>query len=239
MFTVLYYVVIFTVVIIFLIATVLVWPLTVPFDPTRRAVHAISRGISMVFLRTPPCWKTRVEGLENIDREQTYVIVLNHRTMVDILMLYWTPMNFRWVSKSKIKKLPLVGQYLMLHGDILIPEGAGREAAKMIMDKGRMWLVERKVCVAIFPEGTRSRTGEIGRFKPTAFALAKEAGVAVLPVVLDGSNVVGRGGRLPWKHNFTVKVLPPVSAAEVAKKDPREVMEETHKRMVEAKLCLK
>ncbi len=235
MFTILYYIIILVAVTIFLIATLLVWPLSFICDPQRKAVHAMSRGISMVFFRTPPCWKTRVEGLENIDPKAVYVIVLNHRSMVDIPMLYWTPLNFRWVSKKYVTRLPFIGQYLMLHGDILIPENNPREAIKMIMEKGQMWLKKTGVSVAIFPEGTRSKTGEIQRFKPTAFALAKEAGVPILPVVLSGSDVVGKRGKLPWKHNFTVKVLEPVSAQEVAAKETKQLMDEVRERMIEAR----
>lgn len=222
----------------FLIATLLIFPLTVPFDKTRRAVHEISRCISHLFLRTPPHWRTKVEGLEHIDKKQVYVIVLNHRSMVDIPMLYWVPLNFRWVSKSSNKWMPLIGQYMWLHGDILIPLEKPRQAASMVMHDGLMWLRDRKVCVSIFPEGSRSETDEIQKFRPTAFALAKEAGVAILPVVLDGSKVIGKHGKLPWKHDFTVKVLAPVSAEEVASRDPKEVMLETRDRMVAAKAAI-
>ncbi len=234
-FNVLYYVVVLIAVTLYLIATLLVFPFTVPFDGSRRAVHEISRGISMFFFRTPPAWRTHVEGLEHVDKKQVYVIVLNHRSMVDIPMLYWVPLNFRWVAKSSLRMMPFIGQYMWLHGDILIPRDNPRKAISMIRDDGRKWLTERRTCISIFPEGTRSKTGEIGSFKPTAFALAKEAGVAILPVVLDGSEVVGKNGRLPWKHNFTVKVLAPVSAEEVARRDPKEVMEEVRNRMIDAK----
>ncbi len=229
-----YYIILPLVVTLFLVATVLVFPFTVPFDKTRRVVHEISRGIARLFFIMPPGWKTRTSGLENVDRNKTYVIVLNHSSMVDILMLYWVPLNFRWVSRSEVRKVPFIGQFLMLHGDILIPRDKPRKAAAMVMNDGRMWLSERRVCVAIFPEGTRSKTGEMGRFKPTAFALAKEAGVGILPVVLTGSRVLGKHGKLPWRHDFGVQVLPPVSAEEVAARDPKEVMEETRERMVSA-----
>jgi 1-acyl-sn-glycerol-3-phosphate acyltransferase len=238
MFTVVYYLLLLVLVTIFLIATLLVYPFTVPFDRTRRAVHEISRGIAQLFFRLPPGWKTRVSGLEHADRGKVYVIVLNHSAMVDIPMLYWVPLNFRWVSRDGILKIPFIGQFMLLHGDILIPRDKPRQAVAMMMNDGRMWLVDRKVNVAIFPEGTRSKTGEIGQFKTGAFALAKEAGVGILPVVLGGSRVVGKNGRLPWRHRFHVQVLAPVSAEEVAAKDPKEVMDAVRARMVEAQLIL-
>lgn len=238
LFNIIYYIIVLVAVIIFLITTVLVFPFTVPFDKSRRAVHEISRGISKLFFSTPPCWKTRVRGLEHVDRKQTYVIVLNHRSMVDIPMLYWVPLNYRWVSKSSNKWMPFIGQYMWLHGDILIPIEKPRKAAVMVMQDGLMWLRDRKVSVAIFPEGSRAKTDEIQKFKPTAFSLAKEAGVGILPVVLDGSKVIGKRGKLPWKHTFTVQVLEPVSAEEVAARAPKEVMNETRDRMVAAKQAI-
>jgi 1-acyl-sn-glycerol-3-phosphate acyltransferase len=150
-------------------------------------------------------------------------------------MLYWVPLNFRWVSKGEIKRMPFIGQFLMLHGDILIPRDNPRKAASMVKNDGKKWLCDRGVSVAIFPEGTRSKTGEIGKFKSGAFALAKEAGVGILPVVLSGSRVIGKGGRMPWRHNFGVQVLPPVSAEEVAKRDPKEIMDEVREKMINAK----
>ncbi|MDR2912611.1 MAG: 1-acyl-sn-glycerol-3-phosphate acyltransferase [Alistipes sp.] len=237
MFTVLFYVVLVALLVIFLTATLLVFPFTVPFDPSRRVVHEISRGISLLFLNLAPRWRTRVEGLENVDRGRAYVIVLNHNAMVDIPMLYWVPLNFRWVSKGEIRAMPFIGQFLMLHGDILIPRDNPRKAAAMVMDDGCKWLRDRGVSVAIFPEGTRSKTGEIGRFKSGAFALAKEAGVGILPVVLSGSRVIGRHGWMPWRHDFSVTVLPPVSAEEVAGREVKEVMEEVRESMIAVQSC--
>jgi 1-acyl-sn-glycerol-3-phosphate acyltransferase len=238
-FNILYYSVVLVVVIIGLVITVLVYPFTVPLDKTRKAIHEVSRAICMFFFGTPPWWKTRVRGLEHIERGQTYVIVINHRSMVDIPMLYWVPLNFRWVSKSTNKQMPFIGQFMWLHGDMLIPTKKPRKAASMIMHTAPMWLKDRNVCVAIFPEGSRSKTEEIQAFKPTAFALAQRAGVGILPVVLDGSKLIGKGGKLPWKHIFTVQVLEPVSAETVATSDPKTLMTETRDRMIEAKRAIK
>jgi 1-acyl-sn-glycerol-3-phosphate acyltransferase len=236
MFTVVYYLLLLVLVTIFLVATVVAWVLTVPFDRGRRVVHEISRGIAQLFFRLPPAWHTTVSGLENVDRNAVYVIVLNHSAMIDIPMLYWVPLNFRWVSRAGILKMPFIGQYMLLHGDILIPRDKPRQAAAKVLAGGRKWLCERKVSVAIFPEGTRSKSGETGRFKSGAFSLAKEAGVGILPVVLTGSRVIGKNGRIPWRHRFTVTVLPPVTPEEVAARDPKEIMEETRERMVQSKL---
>jgi 1-acyl-sn-glycerol-3-phosphate acyltransferase len=159
--------------------------------------------------------------------------------MVDIPMLYWVPLNFRWVSKSGNKQMPFIGQFMWLHGDMLIPIKKPRKAASMIMHTAPIWLKDRKVCVAIFPEGSRSKTEDIQAFKPTAFALAQRAGVGILPVVLDGSKLIGKCGKLPWKHTFTVQILEPVSAEVVAAADPKTLMNDTRDRMIEAKRAIR
>ncbi len=234
MFTILFYILLVVLLCIFLTITLIAFPLTVPFDRSRRVIHEISRGIALLFFILPPRWRTRVSGLENVDRRKTYVIVLNHSAMVDIPMLYWVRLNFRWVSRDGIRKMPFIGQFMWFHGDILIPSDNPRKAVSMVMTDGVKWLKQRRVSVSIFPEGTRSKTGEMGRFKSTAFALAKEAGVPILPVVLEGSRVIGKHGILPWKHDFAVRVLPPVPVEKIAASDPRDVMEQTRERMIAA-----
>lgn len=89
--------------------------------------------------------------------------------------------------------------------------------------------------MAIFPEGTRSKDGEIHRFKAGAFTLAREAGAAILPVVLDGTpGVIGRNCLFRWRNRITVKVLPPVPASEVAAADTHALMDAVRERMVAA-----
>ena len=122
-----------------------------------------------------------------------------------------------------------------MHGDIAIQRGRATESMKKVINDGKMWL-NRGVSVAIFPEGTRSKTGEIQRFKGGAFALAKEAGVEILPVVLDGTTEIFKPKSIwfNWKHCLTLKVLPPISAEKVAATDTSELAHEVQEMMTEA-----
>ena len=89
--------------------------------------------------------------------------------------------------------------------------------------------------VAIFPEGTRSKDGEIGRFKAGAFTLAKEAGVDILPVVMTGTKtLIKKNLAFNWGNRITVRVLPPVPASEVAAAETHELMQTVRDRMCEA-----
>lgn len=218
----------------FLLLSALALLVTYPFDKPRRVVHELSRILVRIFFAIPPMWRFRIEGMEHVDKSKSYVIVINHRAMTDIPTLYFLPLNFRWVSKREVFKIPFFGQFLSIHGDICIDRGRTAEAMEQLNREGKLW-ISRGASVAIFPEGTRSRTGEINRFKAGAFILAREAGVEILPVVMNGTTTLVKKNRLfNWRNNISIKVLPPVSADEVAATEPKEMMEQVRERMVEA-----
>ncbi|MBE6210880.1 MAG: 1-acyl-sn-glycerol-3-phosphate acyltransferase [Rikenellaceae bacterium] len=234
MFTLLFAIYTFVICTVMLLLSVVAFVLTVPFDKQRKVVHELSRALVYMFVMVPPMWRRRVEGLEHIEKDKPYVIVINHQSMVDIMMLYLVPMIFRWVSKREAYRIPFIGRFLLLHGDITIDRKQGSKAMRKVMEKGQMWL-GRGVSVSMFPEGTRSKDGEIHRFKAGAFALAKEAGVGILPVVMDGSTTMFKPSMMVnWRNEFVIRVLPPVTAEEVAQTDQSELMEQVRERMVDA-----
>ena len=103
----------------------------------------------------------------------------------------------------------------------------------MVRD-GKLW-ISRGASVAVFPEGTRSKDGEIHRFKAGAFTLAKEAGVEILPVVLDGTKtLIKKNALFNLGNRITIRVLPPVSAGRVAAAETHELMQEVHDAMCAA-----
>ena len=206
-----------------------------PFDKRRRVVHELSRALCFSWWYVPFTWRRRIEGLEHVDKNKPYVIVINHNSMVDIISLYFVRLNFRWVSKQEVFRIPFIGPLLWMHGDIAIQRGRATESMRKVLNDGKMWL-GRSVSVAMFPEGTRSKNGEIQRFKSGAFALAKEAGVEILPVVMDGTTKIFRPKSFwfNWKHRLTVKVLPPISAAKVAVTETGDLSREVQEMMTEA-----
>lgn len=234
MLSALYYIFLVLLCTFFMILSAVALVVCYPFDRGRRVVHELSRILVRIFFAIPPFWRQRVEGLERIDRRQRYVIAVNHNTVIDIPTLYYLPLNFRWVSKREVYKVPFFGQYLFLHGDICINRGRATAAMEQLLREGREW-ISRGASVAIFPEGTRSKDGEIHRFKAGAFLLAREAGVGVLPVVLDGTkSLIGHNLLFNWGNRITIRVLPPVPASEVAASDPHELMERVHDDMCRA-----
>ena len=78
---------------VMLLLSAVAFVVTIPFDKQRKVVHELSRALVYMFIMVPPLWKRRVEGLENIEKDKPYVVVINHQSMVDIMMLYLVPMT--------------------------------------------------------------------------------------------------------------------------------------------------
>ena len=159
-------------------------------------------------------WELKVTGLENIDKNKVYVIVANHESIADIFVMYKTGIQFKWVSKEDLFRIPFLGwsgtlaKYIELErGDFSSIKKVYRTAAQWIRDG---------VSVAFFPEGTRSRTGEMGEFQNGAFKLAIKEKVPVLPIAIVGTrDVIPSGGRQisAKKVNPSFNILPPIDTA--------------------------
>lgn len=229
-----YYLYTFTICTIVLLLSALALLVTFPFDRRRVIVHELSRFLVKTFFAVPPHWKYSVEGTENIDPAKAYVIIINHSAMIDIPAFYFVPLQFRWVSKDAVFLFPFFGQFLLLHGDIAIKRGHASEAMRKVIMKGCKWL-KRGVCVCIFPEGTRSKDGEIHRFKSGAFALAKAADVEVLPVVMTGTKTLIRPNYLfNWHNEIKIRILPPVTTDRINDTDQKILAEEVRGQMAAA-----
>ena len=197
-------------------------------------MHKLSKWLTDSFFGFGLVMKRKVEGIENLDPKGTYVMVLNHNSMVDILSIYNLPLVFKWVSKKEVYRIPIVGRLLLAHGDIVINRASTKEAMQLVHTRGKEWLA-KGASVAIFPEGTRSKDGEIHNFKAGAFILAKDAEVPILPIVLEGTDRVARKGFfMNWSNRITIKILPPVSKQDVVERPIKEVMAEVHDSMVNA-----
>jgi 1-acyl-sn-glycerol-3-phosphate acyltransferase len=233
MLSIIYYIVVATCWLVLYVASFIALVVCYPFDKKRVVVHKLSEWLTDIVFVFAPGMRRDVIGMENIDPKQAYVIVLNHQSMVDILSIYNLPLIFKWVSKKEVYRIPIVGQLLYAHGDIVINRASAKEAMRLVHTRGLEWL-KKGASVSIFPEGTRSSDGEIHNFKAGAFLLAKDAGVPILPIVLDGTNTMIRNGWLVnWRNKITIRVLPPVSREEVLERDVKDIIAEVHDKMVD------
>ncbi len=206
--SILYYILALVFTVTYFVVFTVVFALTVAFDRERVVMHYASvvwaRGIFGLNLR----WRVRVEGRGNVERGRAYVVVNNHQSMLDIPLMYVLPLTFKWVAKKEVLDWPLFGLVMRMHGDIAIERGTGAAARKMA-SRGRKHL-QAGTSVIVFPEGTRSRDGRVGRFREGAFMLAKAAEVDVLPCAIEGSSDFTDGWRVRMPHTFTVRILPPI-----------------------------
>jgi len=203
-----------------LVVCVLLWlPLmllvrlaTAPFDRGRYAVGYLFRQIPVVMVTLNPLWRFRCTGSMAPDPRRPYVVVSNHESFVDILLISHLPWEMKWLSKAELFRVPVLGWLMWLAGDIPIKRGFGPSAIEAIA-RCRAALANR-VSVMIFPEGTRSPTADLLPFKDGAFRLAIEAGVPILPLVVHGTRTALR--KHDWRlgrSTAVVRVLPPVKTS--------------------------
>ena len=185
----------------------LVWLVTVLFDRRLVILHLYSCFWASLYTWAAPFWKVTIENKEKIDSKKVYVMVSNHQSMLDILVLYRLFVHFKWVAKIELFKIPLVGWNMSLNRYIRLRRGHRSSILHMIRDGREM--LRSGSSLMIFPEGTRSETTEINRFKEGAFHLAKETGVPLLPIVLDGTGraIPKHGAFIRGKHHLKVRIL--------------------------------
>jgi 1-acyl-sn-glycerol-3-phosphate acyltransferase len=129
--------------------------------------------------------KVKITGLEKLDPKKSYVIAANHQSIYDIFVVYgWLPMIFKWVMKAELRKIPLVGKACESAGHIFI-DRKNPVAAKKSLDRAEAQL-RNGVSVVVFPEGTRTYTGQMGKFKKGAFRMATDLQLPIVPVTLRG-----------------------------------------------------
>ena len=186
-----------------------------PFDKKRKVVHAQSFWWSNALISMNPFWNVNVSGLENIDPNKTYVIIANHQSLADIIVLYKIHMQFKWVAKDALFKVPFLGGCLSLGKHIKLLRG-DFSSIKKVYGEAAEWL-RKDMSVLFFPEGTRSDTDKMRDFQNGAFKLAIKERRPILPVSIKGTReALPKGG---WvfntKVNANLKVLPAIETSEL------------------------
>ncbi len=141
--------------------------------------------------------KLKVYGVENVPKNKPVIFIANHCSHLDIgCLCRILPVNLHFIGKKELIWMPVVGWYMFVAGHIFI-DRSNRKKAIVSLKKAALKIKSGK-SVVLFPEGTRSRTGEIGEFKKGAFHLALIAGIEIVPIHIDGTFKV-------WsKNNFKI-----------------------------------
>ena len=225
-----------------LLSSILLFPValiirisTGPFDRNLRILHQFTCFWGSLYTWCNPFWSVRITGKELIDRASTYVMVCNHQSLADILLLFRLHVHYKWVSKAENFRIPFIGWNMRLNRYIRIERGKLRGNLQMMRDAEKA--LREGNSIMIFPEGTRSIDGNVGQFKDGAFELAKRTATPILPLVVDGTSraLPKRGFVLRGSSAMTIRVLPPVSAEEVARNEVAAIRESVRKQIMEKK----
>lgn len=213
----------------------ILWLLALAFD-SRRLMNnrwMVIQGI--VLTKMSPFWKVIVDGQEKIDHKQAYIIIPNHQSLLDIVFFNMLRHRLRWVSKKEIFRVPLVGWEMRMVKYIELIRG--NKASVIRMMEECVSSLQEGISVVIFPEGTRSLTGAIGKFKSGAFQLAVKTDKPLLPVLIDGTGeIMPKKGGIIFRNRRVVRirVLDPIFPGQFGTGDPEQLASRVQSLMVTA-----
>lgn len=207
---------------------------TMPFDKGAYAAGYLFRKVVMPNSWLNPLWKFSTSGEAPDDMRKPYVVVVNHESFVDMLLLSHLPWEMKYLSKIEIMKIPFLGQLMRLARDIPLVRGdakSGVEALNIARER-----LDKKTSVLIFPEGTRSRTGDLREFSAGAFKIAIEGGYPILPLAIHGTrDCLLSGSWIQGRARAEVRVLAPVPTEGLTKGDLGALRKQVRDSIVEAR----
>ena len=202
--------------------------LTLPFDKKLIVMNLFTSFWASCYLWCVPTWKIKKYGTEKFSLKKNYIIVSNHQSQIDILLALNLFIPFRWISKRAVFYLPFLGWNMVLNKYIGIKRG-DKDSIKKMMEQCEA-ILKQGCSLFFFPEGTRSKTGELREFKPGAFILAKKMKVNILPVIMQGTKDVLKkdSARFSWKNKMSIRVLDEINYKELEDKSPKEAADIVH-----------
>lgn len=185
----------------------LIWLLTVLFDKRLVVLHIFTSLWASLYTWLNPLWNITIVGREKIHSKRTYIIVSNHQSLVDILVLFRLFVHYKWVSKVEVFKVPFIGWNMLLNRYIKLNRGSTASNREMMLACEKT--LNAGNSILMFPEGTRSPDGDIRPFKRGAFELALKNKKSILPVAIEGSSkaLPKKGFILKGKHKIKVHIL--------------------------------
>jgi 1-acyl-sn-glycerol-3-phosphate acyltransferase len=193
--------------------------LSMLFDRRGNFGHKCARAWSWLILKTSGV-RVAVDGLQRLDPSRSYIFAANHQSIYDIPILFSSlPFQLRIIAKQSLGRIPFMGWHLRGTGHVLVDRS--RPGAGVVKKMAR--LVEQGHSLIVFPEGTRSTDGTVGRFKGGPFVIARDAALPVVPITVIGSrHVMFRGNVTVRPGHVRVIVHEPIETAAVPKDGVRE-----------------
>jgi 1-acyl-sn-glycerol-3-phosphate acyltransferase len=192
----------------FTLITVLLSVLTILFglfETNGKRTYEVSRLWTWLILRVAGI-SLKVEGLENIDPKRQYIFIVNHQSNIDIPVLVQAlrPFQLRWLAKRELLRVPFLGWAIWAAKHVIIDRADPQDALKSLARaKDRL---AAGISLVIFPEGTRSRTGALQRFKKGGFLLAVQSHTPIVPITINGSGALLPAGS--WRlGSGTIQVV--------------------------------
>jgi len=174
-----------------------------------------------------------VSGLENIKCDTSYVFVANHQSMSDVFLIYgWLPVIFKWLMKAELRKVPFVGTACKAAGHIFVKRGNTAAALQSLNEAEKV--LHDGVCTVIFPEGTRSENGQVGRFKRGALQIALDLKLPIVPISLTGCyEVMNRHEFHANYHPVHMHVGQPIDISTLADEDVATAIEQIREAVIQ------
>jgi len=202
------------------------------FETSGRRQIAVARVWAQCLLLVSGV-RVKVEGLEKIARDGSYVFVSNHLSYMDTpVVLANIPVQFRFLAKRGLFQIPLLGTHLARAGHIPVPREDARAAVKTMSTAAQV-IRERGISLLIFPEGGRAPDGRLAEFKEGAAYIAIRAGVPVVPIALKGTReILPYGSGHVRSGSVTMRVGEPIATDQVQLRDRVQITAELRERIV-------
>jgi 1-acyl-sn-glycerol-3-phosphate acyltransferase len=211
--------------------TFLIWSFNYPFDRECIIVHWWLNFQGIVLTRFNLLWKLKIEGREKAKKDETYVIISNHQSILDILLITCLRLRLRWISKIENFRIPILNWSMKMAK--YIPIDRGNPESKAVMMEEAIRSLKQGISIMMFPEGTRSKDCTIQDFKKGAFEMALSTKKPILPVIIDGTGKVlpKKGIIFSGGYLLRVNVLDPVYPESFGITDPEELASKFRKIM--------
>jgi 1-acyl-sn-glycerol-3-phosphate acyltransferase len=211
---------------------VLIWAVTAPFDRRKVILHRFTCFWASLYTWLNPAWPLSLEGRDRVRDDEAYVMVANHLSLLDILVLFRLFRHYKWVSKIENFRIPFIGWNMRLNGYIQLKRG-DRESVVQMMRACDATLRAGN-SIMMFPEGTRSPIGKLRAFKNGAFELALRNQRPILPIVLRGTAnaLPKRGFVLRGRHPIQVTILEPIPYESFCHLSAEKLTEQMRERFV-------